>query len=186
MLSSPPASTATSKESDATNHPAIDIPGRIAPLRAAAGRVDCDSPKASGGADPGSRCVRQAACGSDRSAGGSSDETRSLRFGVVWLEDGPKRRAKPSSNHRQRWIARVPYPKYVFERIETGTLCLSVNHPDFVPDRPERIVATAPGWRAVASATRGPVESDSTQGLPRPAAARRASKGSDSYSFCPA
>src|SRR6266446_2403201 len=40
--------------------------------------------------------------------------------------------------------ARVPYPKYVFERIETGTLCLSVNHPDFVPDRPERIVATAP------------------------------------------
>ncbi len=40
--------------------------------------------------------------------------------------------------------ARVPYPKYVFERIETGTLCLSVNHPDFVPDRPERVVATAP------------------------------------------
>lgn len=40
--------------------------------------------------------------------------------------------------------ARVPYPKYVFERIETGTLCLSVNHPDFVPDQPERIVATAP------------------------------------------
>src|SRR6266581_3437040 len=40
--------------------------------------------------------------------------------------------------------ARVPYPKYVFERIETGTVCLSVDHPDFVPDRPERIVATAP------------------------------------------
>src|SRR5438034_4573000 len=40
--------------------------------------------------------------------------------------------------------ALVPYPKFVFERIETGTLCLSVNHPDFVPDRPERVVATAP------------------------------------------
>jgi hypothetical protein len=40
--------------------------------------------------------------------------------------------------------AHVPYPKYVFERIETGTLCLEVDHPDFVPDRPERIVATAP------------------------------------------
>jgi len=38
--------------------------------------------------------------------------------------------------------ARVPYPKYVFERIETGTLCLSVDHPEFVPCRPERIVAT--------------------------------------------
>lgn len=40
--------------------------------------------------------------------------------------------------------ARVPYPKYVFERIETGTLCLKVEHPDYVPDRPERMVAVAP------------------------------------------
>jgi hypothetical protein len=40
--------------------------------------------------------------------------------------------------------AEVPYPKYVFERIETGTLCLSVNHPDYVADRPERIVADSP------------------------------------------
>jgi len=32
----------------------------------------------------------------------------------------------------------------VFEQIETGTLCLSINHSEFVPDRPERIVATAP------------------------------------------
>ncbi|MDB6026841.1 MAG: hypothetical protein JWM68_3064 [Verrucomicrobiales bacterium] len=39
--------------------------------------------------------------------------------------------------------ARVPYPKYVFELIETGTLCLKVDHPDFVPQRPERIVAIA-------------------------------------------
>ena len=40
--------------------------------------------------------------------------------------------------------AKVPYPKYVSERLETGTLCLSVSHPDFVSDRPERIVAAAP------------------------------------------
>jgi hypothetical protein len=40
--------------------------------------------------------------------------------------------------------ARVPYPKYVFERIETGTLSVSVQHQDFVPNRSERVVATAP------------------------------------------
>ncbi len=44
--------------------------------------------------------------------------------------------------------ARVPYPKYVFERIETGTICLSVDHPDFVADRPERMVTFAPPARA--------------------------------------
>jgi len=44
----------------------------------------------------------------------------------------------------QDGYAPVPYPKFVFERIETGTLCLTVSHPDYVPDRPERIVATAP------------------------------------------
>lgn len=40
-------------------------------------------------------------------------------------------------------VARMPYPGTVFERIETGTLCLSVDHPNFVPDRPERVVASA-------------------------------------------
>jgi len=44
--------------------------------------------------------------------------------------------------------ARVPYPKYVFERIETGTICLAVDHPDYVPDRPERMVTFAPPSRA--------------------------------------
>jgi hypothetical protein len=39
---------------------------------------------------------------------------------------------------------RLLYPQFVFERIETGTLCLSVRHPDYVSDRPERVVATAP------------------------------------------
>ena len=40
--------------------------------------------------------------------------------------------------------ARVQYPKFVFEQIETGVIIFSVNHPDFVPDRPERVVNSAP------------------------------------------
>jgi len=40
--------------------------------------------------------------------------------------------------------ARVAYPKYVFERIETGQISFSVKHPGFVSDRPFRDVATAP------------------------------------------
>ncbi len=40
--------------------------------------------------------------------------------------------------------AAVPYPKYVFEKIETGAVHFSVHHPDFAPTRPERVVATAP------------------------------------------
>ncbi len=40
--------------------------------------------------------------------------------------------------------AQVPYPKYVFERIETGTLCLRAEHPEFVPARPEVRVAFSP------------------------------------------
>jgi len=47
--------------------------------------------------------------------------------------------------------ARVPYPKHVFERIETGQISFSVNHPLFVSDRPFRDVSTAPAsgapWR---------------------------------------
>ena len=58
----------------------------------------------------------------------------------------------PAVTTDQDGYARVPYPKYVFEWLETGTLCFSVNHPDYVPDRPERVVATAPPagapWRA--------------------------------------
>jgi hypothetical protein len=44
--------------------------------------------------------------------------------------------------------ARLPYPKYVFERIETGTICLSVDHPDFVLERPKRMMNFAPPNRA--------------------------------------
>jgi hypothetical protein len=35
---------------------------------------------------------------------------------------------------------RIEYPKYVFEEVETGVVCLAVEHPDFVSDRPERVV----------------------------------------------
>ena len=41
-------------------------------------------------------------------------------------------------------LARVPYPKYVFERIETGEISFSVDHPDFIPVRPFRIVSMWP------------------------------------------
>ena len=40
--------------------------------------------------------------------------------------------------------AAIPYPKYVFERIETGALCLGADHPDFVPALPECDVDTTP------------------------------------------
>lgn len=49
----------------------------------------------------------------------------------------------PAVTTDKNGFARIPYPKFVFERIETGTLCLSVNHSDFVPERPETVVATA-------------------------------------------
>jgi len=40
--------------------------------------------------------------------------------------------------------ARVSYPRYVFERIETGEISFSVRHPAYVPDRPFRTVTTRP------------------------------------------
>ncbi len=48
----------------------------------------------------------------------------------------------PATTDRDGY-AKIPYPKFVFERIETGTLCLAVSHPEFVSDRPERVVASA-------------------------------------------
>lgn len=40
--------------------------------------------------------------------------------------------------------ATITYPKYVFEKIETGVICLGVDHHDFVPARPECEVDTTP------------------------------------------
>ena len=90
------------------------------------------------------------------------DATGKPVVGAVVLRDGLRTKPGPYSGGWYSWrvelngvpnppvatdkdgYARVPYPKYVFERIETGTLCLKVNHPDYVPDRPERMVAIAP------------------------------------------
>ena len=60
-----------------------------------------------------------------------------------WLRgtNGPP--ATPVQTDRNG-IAPVPYPKYVFERIETGQISFAVSHPEFVPDRPFRIVTTIP------------------------------------------
>src|SRR5512140_2814423 len=69
-----------------------------------------------------------------------------------WFMWRPERHgaATPRTTDRDGY-ARVAYPRYVFERIETGVLCLSVDHADFVPARPECVMDTAPSlgapWR---------------------------------------
>src|SRR5262245_5214732 len=81
--------------------------------------------------------------------------------GAVVVPDGLRAKGNASSGH-YGWrcasmgvsnspamtdadgYARVPYPKYVIERLETGEISFSVNHPDYVRDRPFREVATAP------------------------------------------
>jgi hypothetical protein len=40
--------------------------------------------------------------------------------------------------------ARVKYPHYVIERLETEQISFAVDHPDFCPDRPFRVVASSP------------------------------------------
>lgn len=51
----------------------------------------------------------------------------------------------------ERGVARVSYPRYVFERIETGQISFLVSHSEFVADRPFRTVTTKPplgaSWR---------------------------------------
>jgi hypothetical protein len=65
-----------------------------------------------------------------------------------WRADGKDVPKNDPVTTDRKGCARIPYPKFVFERIETGTLCLSVSHPDFVSERPECIVATTPPARA--------------------------------------
>src|SRR5690242_11036884 len=60
-----------------------------------------------------------------------------------WMTDGRGVPNNPVSTDAEGY-AQVPYPKYVFERIETGRIILNVNHPDFVPKEPECVVATGP------------------------------------------
>ena len=61
-----------------------------------------------------------------------------------WFTGDPDRPpSKPVATDADGY-ARIPYPKYVFERIETGQISFSVDHPDFAPDRPFREVDTRP------------------------------------------
>jgi hypothetical protein len=82
--------------------------------------------------------------------------------GAVIRPDGLRTKAGPYASGHYGWMtgsngvpndpvttdprgcAHVPYPKYVFERIETGEISFSVNHPEFVSDRPFRVVTTTP------------------------------------------
>ncbi|MDB6067958.1 MAG: hypothetical protein JWR26_4166 [Pedosphaera sp.] len=41
-------------------------------------------------------------------------------------------------------IARVPYPRYVFEKTETGQISFGVEHTNYCSDRPFRVVSAAP------------------------------------------
>ena len=71
-----------------------------------------------------------------------------------WRKESDWPANNPVSTDRDGF-ARVPYPKYVFERIEAGQISFSVNHPEFVPDRPFRTVTTTPPagapWRVWAN-----------------------------------
>jgi hypothetical protein len=51
--------------------------------------------------------------------------------------------------------ARPRYPKYVFEKIETGTICLSVDHPDFVLERLEQSAVSSPRRNRIVRQTNG-------------------------------
>ena len=72
--------------------------------------------------------------------------TKSGPFQADWYGWSKESKAVPNTpvTTDHDGYAKIPYPIYVFEHIETGTLCLSVDHPDFVPERPERVVSTAP------------------------------------------
>ncbi|HEY5913757.1 MAG TPA: hypothetical protein VJA21_24475 [Verrucomicrobiae bacterium] len=61
----------------------------------------------------------------------------------LWVED--RYPVKPSEVATGKdGYARVAYPFYVSERLETGEISFSVNHPDFVPDQPIRRVSATP------------------------------------------
>jgi hypothetical protein len=64
-------------------------------------------------------------------------------------KDAPE--AKPTTTDAHG-VAKISYPKYVFEKIETGVIIFSVDHPGFVPAQVEREVSTRPPagapWRA--------------------------------------
>jgi len=59
-----------------------------------------------------------------------------------WSEDNP---VKPTpAKTDARGFARIPYPRYVVEKTETGEISFQVEHPDFCSDRPFRVVSATP------------------------------------------
>ena len=81
--------------------------------------------------------------------------------GAVIRPDGLRTKSGPYASGHYGWVtgsngvpndpvttdsrgrAEIPYPKFVFERIESGQISFSVNHPDFVSDRPFRTVSSS-------------------------------------------
>jgi hypothetical protein len=60
----------------------------------------------------------------------------------MWTDDGPVKPVPVKTD--AKGIARVAYPHYVIERLETGEISFRVDHPDFCPERPFRTVAASP------------------------------------------
>jgi hypothetical protein len=72
------------------------------------------------------------------------DGLRPKRINGHWRWDENKA-VKPSPVVTDaQGIARVPYPRYVFEKAETGEISFYVEHPDFCSDRPFRVVSATP------------------------------------------
>ena len=60
----------------------------------------------------------------------------------TWMDDNP---VKPTPVKTDaNGTARVFYPRYVYEKTETGEISFAVEHPDYCSDRPFRVVSAAP------------------------------------------
>ncbi|EEF58283.1 hypothetical protein [Pedosphaera parvula] len=60
----------------------------------------------------------------------------------MWTDEAPVKPLPVKTD--AKGIARVSYPHYVVERLETGEISFRVDHPDFCPDRPFRTVSASP------------------------------------------
>ena len=66
-----------------------------------------------------------------------------------WHAEYPRAGVKPVTGQTDRdGFAKIVYPFYVHEKLETGEISFAVDHPDFCAQRPFRIVASAPPQNA--------------------------------------
>lgn len=65
-----------------------------------------------------------------------------------WSATNQNGTPKPAVVSDAEGYAVVEYPRFVFERIETGQISFLVQHPNFVPDRPFRVVSSVPPFGA--------------------------------------